>query len=189
MDEYKINTKIDESMSSFNIYHKIHPWIPSYAQSRRTPKMAKLKEHYYEHIFDEYETKKDFILHQVFDMEPVLLEGRKWMVIDDVARPPHSLHKTALNPFPSIEPKDTLRYVHWIYPHHADSPELDVENTNRSIVADLAELMPFRFVWYENPRKSLPHSQIGMMHVHVLVFRESKNRQLTLSHKKNVLQS
>ena len=146
----EINTKIDSSFDSLNVYHEEYSWIPNQNQIRPTEMIINFKKILMDKIYKEYNSTRDYILLNMFHNDGFRSGGKL------VAK--ESLIK--LNHFEvcrfryQIDPK-AFHYIMW---YTCSKDELTDEEITKDIKNSISAFIKsdkFSFVWYENPKMTI----------------------------------
>ena len=147
----QINCKINSDIETLNKYNSIYSWIPNESQIRPTPLNILMKERLLNIINEQYNSYNDYILINVFNQK-YIMENKKVSAIKSNI----NLNKFQVNLFKyNLHPK-TFHYVMW---YTYDRNELNDEKITLDIKNAIYNIIltdNFNFVWYENPKMSIP---------------------------------
>eukprot|EP00808_Paulinella_micropora_P003531 g5566.t1 len=149
--------RVSGSLEDLTFLHRRWPWIPGPENIRPLPSTLTLKEAFHLMLCDIYETSTDYILHAVFGFIPRMCKetGRLKVLREQVLMHPR-LHRFTHNQFPYDLPPGTNHYVSW---YTVRPPLLTDEEICHDIKMELRKLLGhdrFDFIWYENPKMSIP---------------------------------
>jgi len=143
--------------------HRCNGWVPGRAHVRPTPEVRAQKEMFLSNQLAMWASPVDFMLHLHFGVPASRVHGRR-QVAPGPPGPATPTSKLAPNPYPYDLPPGTEHHVLWML-----GPEWDEQRVTAAIAAavDAAEPPGGEFVWYSNPKKSVPDPECRISHVQV----------------------
>ena len=135
-------------------------WIPGEDNIRPTPETREKKVKWLESVMSKYVGRRDFVLHDLFRCETRRNEKGLMLVDEASLKRVGKKKKLYPNMFPYDLPSGTIHYVMW---YTWTRPE------DSEITSDIANALgkDADFVWYENPKMSIPE----IFHVQVFAKR------------------
>ena len=135
-------------------------WIPGEDNIRPTPETREKKVKWLESVMSKYVGRRDFVLHDLFRCETRRNEKGLMLVDEASLKRVGKKRKLYPNMFPYDLPSGTIHYVMW---YTWTRPE------DSEITSDIANALgkDADFVWYENPKMSIPE----IFHVQVFAKR------------------
>eukprot|EP00457_Paulinella_chromatophora_P002546 gb/GEZN01002551.1/.p1 GENE.gb/GEZN01002551.1/~~gb/GEZN01002551.1/.p1 ORF type:complete len:735 (-),score=122.36 gb/GEZN01002551.1/:223-2427(-) len=165
--------RVSGSLADLQFLNRRWSWIPGAENIRPLPTTLAWKEGFNFLLKDTYETSTDYILHSVFGFIPKRHKTTGKLAIPRDEVPAYKVHRFQPNMFPYALPQETLHYIMW---YTWRPPFL----TDRMICRDITMALwdklhhsRFDFVWYENPKMSIPDIY------HVQVFWVDLDKQRT----------
>jgi len=156
-----LRKKISSNISDLNELNKLHWWIPNEFMIRPRLEVIKQKEEFSAYVLSKWMSFRDFILNSYFGYKTSLEYGHhfvnnkvtvsEWMFVKSL--------------FPYDLPAGVHHYILWNSLYNC-SAEFDEEIINKIIKDSLESKLNsdvFDFVWYVNPRPSIPelwHCQV-----------------------------
>ena len=149
-----IRGRISSDVDILRELHAMHPWIPNSEQIRPSKHAQEEKRKKSEAILLEWMTFKDFILDSHFGYSTAIYRGRLYVP------GPVSTSMWCFSPcmFPYALDGASQHFVLW-NSYHDIQVEFDNEVINQQITESLQKIVGndnFDFVWYKNPRPTLP---------------------------------
>ena len=156
------NCKITNDVEVLNMLNKLHPWIPSSKNIRPTPYDITLKQNYIDKHLEKYKTVKDIVLYEILKIDQNT----------DI----NKINNTYLleNKFPYQLPlkEETKHYILWFV-----SVKMTDSEINNLLFNELSQIYTnFEFIWYKNPKMSLPLEHENIEHIHVFVHIKAPKR-------------
>ena len=149
----ELNCQISPDLYILNKYNKLYPWIPNSEQIRPTGMNILMKERMIDKINNEYNSLKDYILIDLFKYDFIKNNKNKYQIIDDINI---KLHKFQVCRFKyDIHPK-TFHYIMWYTCDKSELIDGEVNKDIRNSIFNIIKDDKFIFVWYENPKMSIP---------------------------------
>jgi len=148
----ELNFRIHPDIDVLNAYNKLYPWIPNGNQIRPTGMNILMKERMIDKINEEYNSMRDFILIDIFKYVFTKNKENKYQVItvDNI-----KLNKFEVCRFKYDIHPDTRHYIMW-YTCDNDLTDKDINKDIRNSIYNIVKSDKFKFVWYENPKMSIP---------------------------------
>lgn len=145
--------RIPCNTDSLNTIHHLKNWIPSGNQIRPLPETVEEKEKDYLNFGRFYSSVKDQILIRYFNYSSKInrttnkIESK--IILDNVRD-----KRFVKNEYPYQVPTGTYHYVMWYTYQNTSDEEInyDIKNSLYELVGHKS----FEFVWYENPKMSVP---------------------------------
>eukprot|EP01080_Neovahlkampfia_damariscottae_P009209 gene9209-1295_t len=147
----KLNSKIDSNHETLEEYHKHHKWIPNKQQIRPSLHSKKEKEYFLQNVNNNFHSNYDYILKTIFKVKSQRIDGKHKIDKDHVFIEKQKIFLP--NKFP-YQLEEGNHYVMW-YSYESETEE----NITNDISLALTELVGennFEFIWYENPKMSIP---------------------------------
>ena len=150
----KLWGKITSNAEELDRLQPFYPWIPGSSTIRPTPEDREAKARRLEEIEAAYESFVDYILHSVFEREAVEREG-KLAVIDRSMDVATDDERFVPNIFPYAVSSN--HFVMWFSTHtkHQSDEEI-TRKISQSLESMHGSDTGLDFVWYENPKMSVP---------------------------------
>ena len=135
-------------------------WIPGEDNIRPTPETREKKVKWLESVVSKYVGRRDFVLHDLFGCETRRNEKGLMQVDETSLKGVGKKRKLYPNMFPYNLPSGTIHYVMWYTWIRPEDSE---------ITSDIANALgkDTDFIWYENPKMSIPE----IFHVQVFAKR------------------
>ena len=145
--------KIVPDLDILDNLHKNFKWIPSSQHIRPSPDILEKKHKHFEQVNRWYESIKDYILIEIFDLKQELSDSGKLKTSFSIK----TLEKKLLrNRFPYQLPKGTQHYVMWYYGNIELLNENDIDTDIKLNLQYLFPSSTLQFIWYENPKMNIP---------------------------------
>ena len=145
--------RISSNIESLNTIHADNNWVPSGEQIRPLPEIVEKKENDYLKFDSFYSSVKDQILIRYFNYPSRI--NRNSNKLESKVFLKNIKEKIFIkNEYPYQVPEGTQHYVMWYT--YQDIPDNEI---NKDIEISLFKLVGhknFEFVWYENPKMSVP---------------------------------
>lgn len=145
-----IRNRIDPNLENLDELNDKYQWVPGRENIRPCEEVINKKDKWIENLSNFYENEKQYVLSDIFNFDSYFDSGK--LVVKDFDIKETFVFKE--NMFPYNLPFNTNHYVIW-YTYD----ETDEKRINKDIELSLFNLLgnnKFDFVWYENPKKSLP---------------------------------
>ena len=146
-----LNCKINPSHENLNLLNLRYSWIPN--ENNVSPSSETIQKKQNDFLFFDlvYESIKDFVYIKYFNYDSYLSKNGKFKcnfknITETVFLP---------NSYPYQVPEGTKHYVLWLSNYF----DLSDRFINKEIYKSLKNLLKhnsFEFVWYENPKMSIP---------------------------------
>lgn len=152
--------KISSDLDALDLLHQITKWTPNSNQIRPTTETIQAKELFIENLLKFYPSINDYILDIVFNL-PFKINTQGQTCVDNHFT---SSYKLIENMFPYQLEENTKHYVLWFSTKKKEKTDKEIttciaDEINRLFNKEL------RFVWYENPKMSIPN----LYHVQVFI--------------------
>ena len=145
--------KISCNIESLNVIHSLKNWIPSGEQIRPLPEIIDKKDQEYIMYDNFYSSIKDQILIRYFNYPSKI--NRNNNKIESKVVLENVRDKIFIkNEYPYQVPTGTHHYVMWYT--YQDIPDDEINNDIEKSLYNLLGHKNFEFVWYENPKMSVP---------------------------------
>eukprot|EP00697_Spironema_sp_BW2_P000817 gnl/Spiro4/11098_TR5885_c0_g1_i1.p2 gnl/Spiro4/11098_TR5885_c0_g1~~gnl/Spiro4/11098_TR5885_c0_g1_i1.p2 ORF type:complete len:207 (-),score=48.24 gnl/Spiro4/11098_TR5885_c0_g1_i1:102-686(-) len=178
------NCRISNDLDALERLNRRHPWMPGRDNVRPTPEVRAAKEKYLVEVATLYASEGDFILNTIFDL-PLATDADGKLYVPLRANLPR-LRRFVNNLYPYVLPHGTVHSVMWYtYGPDGLSDEQISQDIAADLGAQLGGVplvaanavgtgappphahvasttnsthgvAPFEFVWYENPKMSIP---------------------------------
>jgi len=145
-----IRNKINPSLDNLNYLNHNLSWIPGSENIRPTTENVSKKELWLENINYFYDSEVHYVLSEVFNFKSEFVLGKLHVKKSNIS----NKHIFKENMFPYELPKNTNHYIIWYSYNQVDEDQIN-KDINNSLLIMLGN-DNFDFVWYENPKKSLP---------------------------------
>ena len=156
--QLRFNCKVSSDKNDLERLHQQFNWIPGFNNIR--PSRNILYQKYLDSVFMPliYKSVKDYIYINHFKFNPTLItQSNKTDVKLECLREDIQIKNVFVkNEYPYDVPVNTKHYVLW-YSHYSFSR--DDNKINKDIYDSLYKLLKhrnFEFIWYENPKMSIP---------------------------------
>ena len=161
--------KIDSNVDELEKLHQSHRWIPGKDNVRPTAEIIASKLKYIENIKNFYGSEIDYICETIFEFDSTFDENGKLIVKKD------AIKKRAVfeqNRFP-YDVDEGHHYILW-YSYFDDSiTENKIkDDINANIEKIVDDGTHFDYVWYENPKMTIP----DIYHVQVFWINKGKKQ-------------
>lgn len=158
---------ISSNLDELAYYHTLYPWIPSPENIRPSPEKIQEKNLCIAEIQEKYRSNRDFILAKIFQKPIQYASDGKYMVDEDL----HPVCERDIKFIPSnfaykMPMPCTNHFILWYHTHKNPYENVDDEEERRKMISkDIEERLvklylpkgsSYDFVWYENPKMSLP---------------------------------
>ena len=147
----KLNCKIPSSRNKLDILNKFYSWIPSGSMVSTKKDKKVIDAINYQKNY--YQSNVDLVLIKYFNL-PGKINRETNKVFSKLKLSELKLKTLVKNEFPYMIPKNTEQYIMWYTYNNI---------TDNEITSDINELLEkllnhnnFEFVWYENPKMSIP---------------------------------
>ena len=155
----RLACRISADVDQLEDLHAVYGWIPGSAQVRPTATVRAQKELLLANLGSMWASPADWVFHHVFKSPTTRGSGGR----RSATRPAEGSTAFTPNPFPYQVPKGTVHYVFWMASPEAEWPE---ERITSAIASAVAARGGGSFVWYPNPKMSIPDPVL----YHVQVF-------------------
>ena len=156
----QLRCRVDSDSTVLQLLHEVYKWVPGEANVRPTPEVRAQKELLLANLDGMWASPADWVYHHVFGMTTARGANGKRSC---VSRPDAGTTVFARNPFPYAVPNGTEHFVFWMASNEAEWPEQRITD---GIAAAIDARGGGQFVWYPNPKMSVPDPQL----FHVQVF-------------------
>ena len=159
-NEDRLRCRVDSDSDVLQVLHEVYHWVPGKANVRPTPDVRAQKELLLANLEGMWDSPADWVYHHVFNMKTARGPNGKRSC---VSRPDSGTTIFARNPFPYDVPQGTEHFVFWMASNESEWPE---ERITSGIAKAVDERGGGQFVWYPNPKMSVPDPTL----FHVQVF-------------------
>jgi hypothetical protein len=155
-----LRSRISADIKDLNKLHETHRWIPNESMIRPNEKTLEIKQQFNRYIDNMWMSPKDYILATHFKYETDMEDGR--IYVPNVTQNEWNFSESM---FPYNVRTGTHHYVLWnssINYYH----QFEEQKINKLIIGNLKKITEsdkFKFVWYINPKPSIPelwHCQV-----------------------------
>ena len=154
----KLRCRVSSDVDELEVLHQIYPWVPGKEHVRPTPEVRAQKELLLSNLEAMWASPMDWVFHHVFQSPTTRgMDGKR-----TAARPSTGATIFAENPFPYDVPSGTKHWVLWMASPEAEWNE---QRINAEVCRQVDVLGGGEFVWYPNPKMSVPDP--NMYHVQV----------------------
>ena len=155
----RLRCRISSDVEELALLHEVYGWVPGREHVRPTAAVRAQKELLLSNLGSMWASPADWVFHHVFGAQTCRgSDGKR-----TATRPAAGSIVFAHNPFPYCVPQGTEHWVFWMASPEAGWPE-------DRIMSAIAEAVDERgggeFVWYPNPKMSVPDATL----FHVQVF-------------------
>lgn len=145
--------RIPSNRETLNFIHFYKRWVPSGEQIRPLPEIVSKKDNDYIDFDRFYSSVKDQILIRYFNYPSKINRStnkvESKIILDNVRD-----KRFIKNEYPYQVPIGTYHYVMWYT--YQDIPDNEINNDIDNSLYELVGHKNFEFVWYENPKMSVP---------------------------------
>ena len=155
-----LRCRVSSSVEELQLLHEVYAWVPGAEHIRPTPEVRAQKETFLLNLDSMWASQIDFVHHHIFGAPATRRpDGRRAS-----ARPTAGASVFKPNHFPYQLPAGTEHHVLWM----ASPPgEWSDELITATIATAVDEQGGGEFVWYPNPKPSLPDPEARTSHVQV----------------------
>jgi len=157
----RLRCRVNSDVEELQLLHEVYGWVPGRDDVRPSPAVRAQKELLLTNLDAMWASPADWVFHHVFNAPTSRNASGKRAATE---RPPAGVTCFKPNPYPYEVPSGTEHWVFWMA-----SPESEWRPDSRindAIAQAVDALGGGEFVWYPNPKMSVPDPQL----YHVQVF-------------------